>query len=84
MMKLTIEQLKSVVRRALSEANQADDELLTEPDENEPEGEEEEQEEVSAGGVAGFALPLGMSPPGYDRAKFIKTARDSFGGEEDE
>jgi len=82
MMKLTIESLRSIVRLAVSEAKHAEEELLLEPDF--PPDDEEDQEEVSAGGVAGFALPLGASPPGYDRKRFIRSARASFGGEEDE
>lgn len=80
-MKLTIEQLRRVVRCAIQEAKSADEELLVEPDFS-PE-DEEEQEEVSAGGVAGFALPLGASPPGYSRKRFIRSAKASFGGDED-
>jgi len=82
MMKLTVEQLRHVVRRAIQEAKSAEEELLVEPDF--PPDEEEDQEEVSAGGVAGFALPLGASPPGYSRKRFIRSAKASFGGDDDE
>ncbi len=81
MMKLTVEQLRSVVRRAIQEVKHAEEELLVEPDFP---PDEEDQEEVAAGGVAGFALPLGASPPGYNRKRFISTARASFGGDEEE
>lgn len=79
-MKLTVEQLKRIVRRVLAEAAVAEEEeLLTEPDT--PPEDEENQEEISAGGVAGYALPLGAAPAGYNRKRFVKSARASFGGE---
>lgn len=76
-MKLTVEQLKRIVRRVLAEAEE--EELLTEPDT--PPEDEENQEEISAGGVAGYALPLGAATAGYNRKRFVKSARASFGGE---
>jgi len=43
-MKLTVEQLRHVVRRAIQEAKSAEEELLVEPDF--PPDEEEDQEEL--------------------------------------
>lgn len=82
-MKLTIRQLRNVIRRSINESVflEAEEQLLLEPDV--PPEDEEEQEEASAGGVAGFALPLGASPPGYDRKRFVRSARASFGGDSD-
>jgi len=72
MMKLTIEQLRSVIRHIIVEDDRdTGEELLLEPDEVSED--EEPQDESSAAGVAGFTLPLGMSPPGRNRKKSIKS-----------
>jgi hypothetical protein len=83
-MKLSFRQLKNVIRRSINEAllQEAEEQLLLEPDI--PPEDEEDQDEVSAGGVAGYALPLGASPPGYSRKRFVRSARASFGGVENE
>ena len=47
-----------------------------------PEEEEREVEEVNSGGVAGVALPMGMSPPSHGRKRRTpaEAAGSGFGG----
>ncbi len=61
-----MENLRRLVR-ALLEKDIKEEELLTEPDETEG----REEQEVSSGGVAGVATPLGTGPnyPGPSRRK---------------
>lgn len=75
MKELTVEQLKRIIRQVLRES----EELLAEPDEFEDDFEEQEEASV-AGAVAGYTLPLGAKPKGYNRKEFVKSAKSSFGG----
>jgi hypothetical protein len=84
-MKLTIRQLKEIVRKSLESASKEERSLLLEPDLPPEKDEEEDQEEASvAGGVAGYTLPLGAASGATDRKRFMKVARSGFGGEKEE
>jgi len=79
-----MDDLRKIIRRILAEEIFAEkEELLVEPDEVEG----REEEEVSAGGVAGVSTPLGTGPnyPNKSRrSKQIRSPLDSasaaFGG----
>lgn len=66
-----MEELRTVIRSLIQEMLKEKEELLTEPDE----ASGREEEEASAGGVAGVSTPLGTGPTYPDKSKRSKKIR---------